>query len=255
MVIRMMKKKHTPYILECCVDSTASAIQAKKGGAHRLELCSNLVIGGTTPSAALFRKIREYADLPVHALIRPRFGDFLYSQAELEQMALEIDMFRTAGAEGIVIGCLTADGNLDTEAMQQLMQHAGSMHVTLHRAFDMCRDPFRTLQEAISLGIRTILTSGCQPSCLQGIDLLSQLAEKADNRISIMAGAGIDEAAVRILLGQTSITAFHMSGKRIRESRMQYRNPRISMGMPGMSEYELLETDSEAVAAVRRLLS
>ena len=123
MVIKMMKK-NTPYILECCVDSAASAIQAKKGGAHRLELCSNLVIGGTTPSAALFRKIREYADLPVHALIRPRFGDFLYSQAELEQMALEIDMFRTAGAEGIVIGCLTADGNLDTEAMQQLMQHA-----------------------------------------------------------------------------------------------------------------------------------
>lgn len=163
-------------------------------------------------------------------------------------------MFREAGAEGVVIGCLKPDGSLDCEAMSRLIDHAGQMSITLHRAFDMCKDPFRTLDEAQSLGIHTILTSGCQPSCLKGIDLLRQLDERADGKVSIMAGAGINSNAVQLLLKQTKITAFHMSGKKIRESQMQFRNPAVSMGIPGMSEYEIWETDSQEVASVRKLL-
>ena len=245
---------HNGYILECCVDSVESALAAKKGGADRLELCSNLVIGGTSPSLALFQQIRENTNIRIHVLLRPRFGDFLYTSHELSIIEKEIRMFREAGAEGIVIGCLKPDGSLDCEAMSRLIDHAGQMSITLHRAFDMCKDPFRTLDEAQSLGIHTILTSGCQPSCLKGIDLLRQLDERADGKVSIMAGAGINSNAVQLLLKQTKITAFHMSGKKIRESQMQFRNPAVSMGIPGMSEYEIWETDSQEVALVRKLL-
>lgn len=249
------KLKHdTNYILECCVDSVESALAAKEGGADRLELCSNLIIGGTSPSLALFRQIREHTDIRIHVLLRPRFGDFLYTGHELSIIEKEIRMFREAGAEGIVIGCLKSDGSLDCDAMSRLIDHAGQMSITLHRAFDMCKEPLHALEEAKSLGIHTILTSGCQPSCLEGIDLLGQLSECADGKISIMAGAGINSNAVQTLLEKTSITAFHMSGKKIRESQMQFRNPTVSMGIPGMSEYEIWETDSAEIASVRKLL-
>ena len=245
---------HQNFLLECCVDSVESALQAEKGGADRLELCSNLIISGTTPTLALFRQIREHTDIRIHVLLRPRFGDFLYTEQELHIIAKEIDMFRRAGAEGIVIGCLRSDGSLNYEAMRFLIDHAGQMSITLHRAFDMCRNPFHTLELARKLGIHTILTSGCQASCLDGIDLLRQLDEKSCGEITIMAGAGVQEATVRILREKTNLTAFHMSGKKIRDSGMQFRNSHVSMGLPGMSEYEIWETDANAVAAVRKLL-
>lgn len=255
MIALETKSEHqNSYILECCVDSVESALAAEKGGADRLELCSNLVIGGTSPSLALFQQIRKHTNIRIHVLLRPRFGDFLYSSHELSIIEKEIQMFRDAGAEGIVIGCLKPDGNLDYDAMNRLIDHAGQMSITLHRAFDMCKDPFRALEEALSLGIHTILTSGCQPSCLDGIDLLRQLDERSNGKISIMAGAGINRNAVQLLLEQTPITAFHMSGKKIRESQMQFRNPTVSMGIPGMSEYEIWETDPQEVAFVRQLL-
>ncbi len=246
---------HQKYILECCVDSVESALQAEKGGADRLELCSNLIIGGTTPTLALFRQIREHTNIRIHVLVRPRFGDFLYTKQELHIIAKEIDMFRKAGAEGIVIGCLTPDGSLDCEAMHFLIDYAGQMTVTLHRAFDMSKDPFQTLELAKELGIHTILTSGCQASCLDGIDLLRQLDEKSNGEITLRAGAGIQESSVRILRKKTNLTAFHMSGKSVKNSKMQFRNPNVFMGLPGMSEYEIWETDSNAVLAVRKLLS
>lgn len=242
------------YTLECCVDSTESAINAKKGGADRLELCSNLIIGGTTPSLALFQQISEYVDIPIHVLIRPRFGDFLYTFHEINIILKEINMFREAGADGIVIGCLDVDGNIDSRQMRQLIALAGNMSVTLHRAFDMCNDPFKALEEAKSLGIHTILTSGQQSSCLKGINLLNQMQEHAGNDITIMTGAGVNEAVVRTLLRDTGITAFHLSGKKVLESEMQYRNPSVSMGIPGMSEYQIWQTDHNEIAAVRNLL-
>lgn len=253
--MKSKKPNGRKYILECCVDSVESALQAEKGGADRLELCSNLVIGGTTPTLALFRQIREHTNIPIHVLLRPRFGDFLYTDQELCVIAREIDMFREAGAEGIVIGCLDPDGNLDLEAMNFLIDHSGQMNITLHRAFDMCVDPFHTLELAKLVGIHTILTSGCQPSCLDGIDLIRQLDEQAEGRIAIMAGAGIEENSAKILKEETEITSFHMSGKKIRESGMRFRNPDVSMGLPGMGEYEIWETSAAAVAKVRKVLT
>lgn len=246
-----MKKK---CILECCVDSVESAVNAKKGGADRLELCANLVIGGTTPTLALFEEIRETVDIRIHALIRPRFGDFLYTPHEAEIICREIKAFRRAGAQGVVIGSLTPSGSLDLEQMKRFIECADGMSVTLHRAFDMCRDPFAELEHARQLGVNTILTSGQAPSCLDGIPLLNELAAAAGDGLTILAGAGIHEKAVEILLRQTGLTAFHMSGKAVKDSGMIYRNPAVSMGLPGMSEYEIWQTDPESVRAVRTLL-
>ncbi len=242
------------YLLECCVDSVESALEAEKGGADRLELCANLVIGGTTPSLSLYEQIRKHSHIRIHALIRPRFGDFLYTDEEFEILKKEVVKFRQAGAEGIVIGCLTPDGELDLEKMKQLMECADGMSVTLHRAFDMCKDQLKTLELAKTLGVNTILTSGGAPSCLEGISRMKELAEAAGNSISILAGAGINADAVRTLLKETSLTHFHMSGKKVLESGMKYRNPAVSMGIPGMSEYHIWRTDSQAVRAVRTLL-
>lgn len=242
------------YTLECCVDSTQSAICAKEGGADRLELCANLVIGGTTPTLALFEQIRRTVDIRIHVLIRPRFGDFLYSPLEAELICEEISAFRAAGADGVVIGSLLPDGSLNLEQMKRFMDRAEGMSVTLHRAFDMCKDPFETLEQARSLGVNTILTSGQAPSCLEGIGRMKELTGAAGKDLTILAGAGINAHAVEILLAQTDLTAFHMSGKQVINSGMEYRNPAVSMGLPGLSEYELWQTDPENVRRVRALL-
>ena len=159
-------------LIEGCVDSHASALAAARAGADRLELCANLSIGGTTPSPALFRQVRRDCDVPVNVLIRPRFGDFLYSDMELEEMREEVRHFRDLGADGVVLGVLTPEGNLDEAAMAPLMDAAGDLDVTLHRAFDMTRDPQAALEAAVRLGCRTILTSGQQRDALAGAELL-----------------------------------------------------------------------------------
>lgn len=242
------------YILECCVDSTASALAADRGGADRLELCSNLVIGGTTPSLSLFHSIREKSDIRIHALIRPRFGDFLYCEDEVRIMEQDIAGFRDAGCDGVVIGALTPDGRLDTEIIRRLMSQAGSMHITLHRAFDMCRDACEALEAACELGINTILTSGLQNSCTDGIPLLKELDRLAAGRLAIMAGAGVNAAVIERLLKETALHTFHMSGKQVVNSRMTYRNPLVSMGLPGLDEYSVWTTDENAIRAARIVL-
>lgn len=246
-----MKKN---YLLECCVDSVESAICAKEGGADRLELCANLVIGGTTPGMALFEEVRNAVDLKIHVLIRPRFGDFLYSPYEEEIICKEIAAFAHAGADGVVIGSLLPDGSLHIRQLERFLDRAGGLSVTLHRAFDMCRDPFWALDQAKRLGIDTILTSGQAPVCIDAIDRMKQLCSAAKGDIAILAGAGINEGAVKQLLRETDLSAFHMSGKIIRNSGMLYRNPAVSMGLPGMSEYDIWQTDAAQVRAVRRLL-
>ena len=172
------------YILEVCVDSAESALAAK-GGASRLELCQNLVIGGTTPSPKLFEVIRRQTTIPIHALIRPRFGDFCYTPYELEEIREEVAMYRELGAEGVVVGVLKEDGTMNMEAMEQLMEAADGMSVTLHRAFDVCRDPKEALEQAVSLGMNTILTSGQQNSAVKGAELLAELQRQAAGRIRI----------------------------------------------------------------------
>lgn len=243
------------YILECCVDSVESAINAANGGASRLELCSNLIIGGTTPDVALVKEIRKYTDIRIHALIRPRFADFCYSEHEMEIMKSQIRALKEAGVEGVVIGVLDEDGNLDIGKMQELLQETDGMSVTLHRAFDMCRDPFQALEEAIVLGIHTILTSGQKQSAWEGRDLLKALIDKADGRIDIMAGAGIGAAVIEKLIPVTGGSSYHMSGKITLDSPMKYRKEDVSMGLPSLSEYEIWQTSEKHVRDAVEVLS
>ena len=226
-----MEKEKT--VLEVCTDSVESAIAAKKGGADRIELCSNLIIGGTTPDTKMYRIIQNEAGIPARILIRPRFGDFCYSKYEKELILEQIQAFREEGAQGVVIGALLPDGSFDLEFMEECMKAAGKCKVTCHRAFDMCRDPFEALEALIHLGVDTLLTSGQEPSA--------------------MAGAGVSDAVIKPLY-EKGIRHFHLSAKMELESAMKYRNTRVSMGLPGMSEYMIWQTDDKKVRSARMVL-
>ncbi len=244
------------YILECCVDSVASAIAAEKGGADRLELCANLIIGGTTPPLSLFHEVKKAVSIPIHVLLRPRFGDFCYDNFEKEMLLYDIRQFERKGADGIVIGALRPDGTLDSEFLSQMLTCSGNMHRTLHRAFDMCRDGSEALHTAASLGFHTILTSGLSNTALEGIETLKELSSQAaELGITIMAGSGIQADTIRTLLNDTSVHAFHMSGKTELDSVMEYRNPHVSMGLPGFSEYLVYQTSREEIKKAKNVFS
>ena len=241
-------------ILEVCVDSVESAVNAEAGGADRLELCGDLVVGGVTPSLALYERSREKVKIPIHILLRPRFGDFLYSEEELEVLIRQANLFAKAGADNLVIGCLTPEGRLDIEAMKRIMDAADGTPFNLHRAFDMCRDLFEALEDAKKLGIVSILTSGGMASAKEGANVLEELKKNA-GEIDIMAGAGMNAKNIKFMLDTTSITSFHMSGKKVLESNMVYRNPKVSMGLPTLSEYEIIQTDVQEVRAAKLVMN
>lgn len=241
-------------LLEICVDSVESAVIAQEGGADRLEVCSNLIIGGTTPGISQFKQIRKACDIKLNVLIRPRFGDFLYTEPEFLMVKEDIRMFRELGADGVVVGCLKPDGNLDTERMKVLRECAEGMHMTLHRAFDVCRDPGQALSEAISLHIDTILTSGQEADCIKGKKVIQKLLKQAGDRIHILVGSGVNADVIRKLSDEIHATHFHMSGKEILQSGMKYRNERVNMGVEGMNEFEIFRTAKDEVVRARKAL-
>lgn len=243
------------YILECCVDSVESAIEAQKGGAERLELCGDLIVGGTTPGINLFLSVREKVKIKIHVLIRPRFGDFYYTDEEFQIMKKDIELFRNSGADGVVIGVLNKDGSLDTGRMQELISAAGDMSITLHRAFDVCREPFQTLEDAKKLGVHTILSSGQKNSCFDGRELLSQLVEKAADDIDIMVGGGVRSTIIEELVKVTKAKSYHMSGSVKLDSEMVYRKENVNMGLPMISEFTIIRTDANEIAKVTKFLS
>ena len=242
------------FTLEVCADSVESVLAAQKGGADRIELCQNIIIGGTSPSESLFLEVKKYSDIKVHALLRPRFGDFCYTDYEFQILKTEVKRFRELGADGVVIGMLKPDGTLDVEHLKELMEETGDMSVTLHRAFDVCRDPREALEQAISLGFNTILTSGQQDSCEKGISLLKSLNKKSAGRIQIMAGAGVNSSVIRPIYEETGITTYHMTGKVVLESAMQYRKENVNMGLPSLSEFDIYRTDENEVKKAREVL-
>ena len=250
------------YTLEVCVDSVASALAAKRGGADRLELCADLIIGGTTPSLALVRQVKAETGLPVRALLRPRFGDFCYDRYELTQMAETAAALVQAGADGIVTGVLTPKGELDVDALRPIYAAARaaakaagrSVVCTLHRAFDVCCDPFAALEAAKQLGLTTILTSGQAASAPQGAALLRQLVEAAGQEVEILVGAGVSAANISALAAQTGARAFHLSGKQMLDSRMTFRREGVPMGLPGFSEFEIWQTSEANIRAARTVL-
>lgn len=242
-------------LIEGCVDSYASAMTAIRAGADRLELCANLSIGGTTPSTALFRQVRRQCPVRINVLIRPRFGDFLYRPEELAEMEEEIRTFRTLGADGIAVGVLTPEGEVDQPGMARLMASAQGMEVTLHRAFDMTRDPKEALEAAVKLGCRTILTSGQAQSAPEGTAVLKAMLEQAAGRIDVMAGSGVKRGNIRDIYERTGIRVFHTTGRKGPvDSGMRYRRAGVSMGLPSLSEYELWQTDEEEFRACAQLV-
>ena len=249
-------------VLEVCVDSTASALAAKRGGADRLELCADLIVGGTTPSLTLVQQVKAETGLPVRALLRPRFGDFCYDSYELAQMEQLAAELVEAGADGIVTGVLTPEGALDAGVMQPIYaaarkaaEKAGRpVACTLHRAFDVCADPFAALETARSMGLCTILTSGQAASAPQGAALLRQLTEQAGKDVEILAGAGVSAQNIPVLAAQTGVRAFHLSGKQVLQSRMTFRREGVPMGLPGFSEFEVWQTSEQNIRAARQAL-
>ena len=241
-------------ILEVCVDSVESAVNAERGGADRLELCSDLIVGGISPSLSLFELVREKVNIPVHVLLRPRFGDFLYSKEELEILIRQAKLFHKAGADNLVIGCLTKEGRLDMDFNARIIEASGTTPVNLHRAFDMCRDMDEALEDAKHLGIVSILTSGGCSSALKGLDTLNRLKQNSGN-IDIMAGAGITPDSIRYMKEHSCLTAFHMSGKKVLKSQMEYRNPKVNMGLPSLSEYEIWQTDESTIRQAKDILT
>lgn len=244
-------------LLEVCVDSLASARAAIAGGADRLELCSALLAGGLTPYTELLRQIRHESDVAVRCLIRPRAGDFLYMPEEIEMMCAQITELRSAGANGFVIGCLNPDGTLDCTATARLAKAANSAGLTLHRAIDVSADPLQTYRDAAALGIDTVLTSGAAASCVQGVDVLCSLLAERDrtNGPEVLIGARVNAGVIRQLSAALpGARAYHMSGKVELESRMVFRREGVPMGLPGLDEWHIQQTDTASVRAARQVL-
>ena len=241
-------------VLEICVDSLASARAAIAGGADRLELCSALLAGGLTPYEILLRQIREESDIPIRCLMRHRAGDFLYPQEERELLRRQILQLKGAGADGFVIGCLTPEGDLDMDAMKPLVEACGDKGITLHRCIDVSRDPVQTYLDAKALGIDTVLTSGAASNCKLGRSVIEKLISLRDEigGPEVLIGAGVNASVIRTFRQEIpGARAFHMSGKMELESGMIFRREGVPMGLPGLDEWHIQQTDPAAVQAAR----
>lgn len=237
------------YKIEICTNSVKSCLEAQKGGAYRVELCAGIPEGGTTPSYGEMSLARDLLDIKLNVIIRPRGGDFLYNDLEHKIMLKDIEVARNLGVDGVVIGCLTPNGDIDIIRNRELIDAAGEMSVTFHRAFDMCRNPFESLENIIDLGCERILTSGQQPKADMGIDLLKKLVDIAGERIIIMPGSGVNKENIAKLATTTGAREFHFSAREPIESGMVYRNPNLKMGGTAVviNEFEEQVTSSEKV--------
>lgn len=220
------------FKLEICVDSIDSALQAQIAGADRIELCDNLPEGGTTPSFGLVTAVRENLTIGLNVIIRPRGGDFLYSDPEFDIMRRDIELCGENGVNGVVLGLLRADGNIDTERTARLVEIAQPMEVTFHRAFDMCCMPEESLEEIIIAGVSRLLTSGQKNNAAEGSKLIRKLVMQAADRIKIMPGGGLDESNIASVASETGAREFHLTARSIVESAMTFRNNEVYMGSP-----------------------
>jgi len=242
------------YLLEICVDSYESAIRAARAGASRLELCGDLLVGGVSPSPFLIQQVLSAVSIPVNVLLRPRFGDFCFTREEKDVLLQEIELCRDAGANGVVIGALTPEGDLDMEFLQDCRRLAGSMKMTLHRCFDVCQDPYEALEQAETLKFDTILTSGQAAKAPDGLEVLAQLQKQAAGRIHIMAGSGVNPSNIRTIHEATGITHYHFSAKRSEPGPMLFKREGVPMGLPMASEFDRQYCDPEQVTQALEVL-
>jgi len=242
--------------LEICCYTAESAVLAKNAGAHRIELCDNYKEGGTTPSFATIKKVIDKVDIPVNVIVRPRGGDFLYSELEYEIIKEDIRQIKDLGANGVVVGFLKSDGEIDLQRTKEIVELAEDMEVTFHRAFDMCNDPFKALDQLIELGITRILTSGAQNTAMEGVELISQLVKKAQDKIIIMPGSGVNDKNIETLIEQTNVTEFHSSAKTFLHGKMHYQNQSVSMsGSVNPEEFKHISVDQEQIKTMLKALS
>ena len=237
-------------IVEVCAFSLESCIAAEKGGAKRIELCGSMYEGGTTPSAGLIQLAKQKVNIEIHAMIRPRGGDFCYSDDEISVMLADIAIAKQFGCEGVVLGVLQPNGEVNILQTKALVALAKPMQVTFHRAIDMTPDYSKALEDIIETGCDRILTSGQKNTALEGLENIKNLVKHADGRIEIMVGSGVNAHNAQTFL-QIGVNALHLTGKSSRDSEMIYRKEGIAMGgLSEVPEYEIVYSDFEKVRAV-----
>ena len=236
--------------IEVCAFSLESCLAAEKGGASRIELCGSIYEGGTTPSAGLIQIAKQRVSIEIHAMIRPRGGDFCYSEDEISVMEADIRMAKQLGCEGIVLGILQPNGQVNITQTKALVTLAKPMQVTFHRAIDMTPDYSKALENIIEAGCDRILTSGQKNTAIEGIENIKKLVKEANGRIEIMAGSGVNADNARTFI-HAGVNALHLSGKASRGSEMIYRKEGIAMGgLSKVPEYEIIYSDFEKIRAV-----
>jgi len=240
--------------LEICLESIDSVIASERGGAQRVELCANLLEGGTTPSAGTLRAARERSSIAINVMVRPRGGDFLYTETEFASMQHDVRMAKDLGADGIVLGLLRADGTVDVDRTRQLVELAAPLPVTFHRAIDVSRDLLEALEAVVSTGAARVLTSGGQPSVADGAPMVAKMVEAAGDRIIVMPGCGITPDNVLSILETTGASEVHIALDEQVQSPMEFRKTEIPMGGVEGGEYLRYVTPESAVRKVAQIL-
>ncbi|MFA8449763.1 MAG: copper homeostasis protein CutC [Bacteroidales bacterium] len=243
--------------LEVCCNSLNSAVAAYRGGANRIELCDNLLEGGTTPSLSSIRIIRDLVNIPIHVLIRPRGGDFLYDPVEMRQILLDIQCCRELQIDGIVVGMLDESGNLDKDNFHRVVSAAGEdMSITFHRAIDMSKDPYSLLNELkLYKTVDRVLTCGLSMDLKTRVENLSRMREIVGDDIKVMVGGGVNQTNVEEVIKKARISEIHFSGKGYRKSNMMFQNKNIAMGGNDPElEFSILETKKENVEKMKNIL-
>lgn len=240
--------------IEIVVYNIESALRAQEGGADRIELCDNPGDGGTTPSYGIIEVVRQHVSLDVFVMIRPRGGDFHYNSYEFHSMKRDIAQCQRLSVDGVVFGILNPDGTIDKKRCKELIDKARPLKVTCHRAFDMTRDPFEALEDCIEVGFDRILTSGHHAQALEGAQLIGKLIKRANGRIAIMPGSGVNEGTVGEIVSITGAKEIHFSATAFHESAMTFRNQQIAgMGSDEGSEFKLRTVDPERIKKMRSI--
>jgi len=251
----MRRSLEMKTIIEICLEDVSSILAAQKGGADRVELCSDLFEGGLTPSIGTVRYAKSVASIPINCMIRPRGGDFCYSDVEFQVMKEDVRAFKEAGVNGVVFGILTPDGNVDMERSKEIIDLARPLSVTFHRAFDMAKDPYRALEDLIELGVDRVLTSGQEASVMEGIDMLADLVKLAGERIIVMPGCGISERNFKKVQAKVGAKEYHVHLPREERSLMEFHPGHIYMGgLLRQNEFTVTHTDENRVRAITDLI-
>ena len=240
--------------IEIVVYNIESALRALEGGADRLELCDNPGEGGTTPSYGTIEIVRQNVGIDLYVMIRPRGGDFVYSSYEFHGMKRDISQCQRLSADGVVLGILNSDGTLDKKRCKELIDRARPLKVTCHRAFDMTRDPYQALDDCIEVGFDRILTSGQRTVASEGVGLIGELIQRAEGRIAIMPGSGVNENTVEHIVSSTGANEIHFSATAFRDSAMTFKNLNIAgMGSDERAEFRLRTVDPQRIRRMRTL--